>query len=114
VVRSESGHHEYGLEPRLILSRDFGELNLTANVPLEISLDNGTASVFPAFGIRYDASESFRVGSEVKYDTDTDGGAVVPQVWMGLSPSLTLKAGYSQPFAQNHEHFLRLALEAEF
>ena len=113
VARSISGENEYGLEPRLIFSKDFADLNLTVNLPLEISLNNGAATLAPAFGIRYDASELFRMGSEIKYDTDHHAGAVIPQIWLGLSKSLTLKAGYSQDFAQNRERFFRLALEAE-
>lgn len=104
---------QYGFEPRLILSRDFQRLNFTVNVPVEIPLERGTISVVPALGVRYDALEGFRFGTEVKYDTDEQGGSVVPQVWLGISQSLTFKTGYSLNFAHNHERFLRAALEME-
>jgi len=114
-VRVAPGDYEYGIEPRLILSKDFTEaLNLTTNFPLEIPLQKGKASFAPAFGIRYNTSYRFRFGTELKYDTELRGGSVVPQVWFVLSEALTFKVGYSQNFAHNHERFIRVALEAEF
>jgi hypothetical protein len=113
-VRMASGENEYGVEPRLILSRDFAEAwNITTNFPLEIPLQKGNASFTPALGIRYNTSYRFRFGSELKYDTELKGGSVVPQVWFVLSEALTFKVGYSQNIGQNHERFFRAALEAE-
>ncbi len=114
VERDLAGDDHYGFEPRLIFSKDFARMNLTANTAFEIPLSKGTGSFGPAFGVRYDASEGFRFGGEVKYDTESSGGSAIPQVWIGVVQWLTLKLGASQGFAHNHENFLRAALEAEF
>jgi hypothetical protein len=113
VTHFAFANDEFGFEPRLIFSKDIEQLNLTVNLPVEIPLDHGTVSTVPAFGIRYDVSEAFRFGSEVKYDTDRKAGSVIPQIWLGVSESLTFKAGYSLNFAHNRERFLRVALEME-
>ncbi len=36
--RLENGHYQYGLEPRVVLSKDFAKLNFTLNVALEYSV----------------------------------------------------------------------------
>ena len=113
VTHFAFANDEYGFEPRLILSKDIEQMNLTVNLPVEIPLDHGALSMVPAFGMRYDVSEAFRFGSEVKYDVEQKAGSVMPQIWLGFSESLTLKAGYSQNFAHNKERFLRVALEVE-
>ena len=46
--RDEQGHQIFGIEPRLILSKDFGKLNLTVNLAEEIPFSRD----HPSFEIR--------------------------------------------------------------
>jgi hypothetical protein len=62
-------------------------------------------------GLRYDVSELFRFGSELRYDTGERSVTAVPQVWLALPHDLTLKGGYSYDFAKPHLRFLRLTIE---
>ena len=68
VGRLENGHYQYGAEPRLILSKDFSKLNVTLNVAEELWVNRGAPSVQLASGARYDLTQFFRFGSELKYD----------------------------------------------
>jgi hypothetical protein len=112
--RLENGHYQYGVEPRLILSKDFAKLNLTLNVAEQLPVNRGTPSLELASGARYDVTKLFRFGSELKYDVHERGGAVIPQIWLALPRDLTFKAGYSKGFDQNRENFVRFAIEVEF
>jgi hypothetical protein len=112
--RLENGHYQYGLEPRLILSKDFAKLNFTLNVAEELPVNRGTPSLEVASGVRYDPTKLFRFGSELKYDVHERSGAVVPQIWLALPREITLKAGYSKGFDCNRENFVRFAVEVEF
>src|SRR5438067_1113216 len=58
--RDEAGREILGVEPRLILSRDFGRLNLTLNAAEEIPLSRHRPSLDLRSGWRYDATELFR------------------------------------------------------
>ena len=111
--RREDGSEQYGIEPRLIFSKDFGELNLTVNMAGEIPLNAGEASLNPAFGFRYNATNLIRLGSEIKYSTDDRRGAIVPQVWFTLPHEITIKVGTSIGLDRSRERFGRLAIELE-
>jgi len=112
--RLENGQYEYGLEPRLILSKDFAKLNFTLNVAEELSVNRGAPSLEVASGTRCAATDLFRLGSEFKYDVHERSGAFIPQIWLALPHEITFKAGYSKGFDCNRENFMRLAIEVEF
>ena len=111
--REENGALEFALEPRLILSKDLGKLNLTLNLAEEIPLETGKPSFTPAFGFRHNTGRLLRLGSELKYDTEVHGGSVIPQIWLALPHGLTIKFGYSFRFGRNPIRFGRLAFEGE-
>ncbi len=79
--RTEKGSREYGLEPRLILPKDFDKLNVTLNLPTEITLQQRTVEFLPSLGVRYDLSQLLRVGSEVKGTPARPEATLIPQVW---------------------------------
>lgn len=113
--RASDGSNHAGIEPRLILSKDFAEKgNLTVNAAEEIPLNSGTAAFLGAFGARYNWTELVRVGSELQYNFEENLGAVIPQVWLAFSERVTLKLGYSVGFDQQPYDFARTALEVEF
>ena len=113
--RDELGARRYAFEPRLILSKDFREKwNLTLNLAEEIALTGGEHSFNPAFGVRYNARRKLRLGSELKYDSEAQNGAVIPQVWFVLPHGTTLKIGFAAGFGPRRRHFGRIALEKEF
>jgi len=112
--RLENGHYQYGLEPRLVLSKDFAKLNFTLNVAEELPVNRSAPSVELASGARYDATKLFRFGSELKYDVHERGGAVIPQIWLTFPHEITFKTGYSKGFDQNREDFVRFVIEVEF
>lgn len=102
------------VEPRLILSRDFGEkLNLTSNFSEEIPVDTGKPVFLTALGARYNWTNLLRVGSELQYNFDEHAGSVIPQVWLAFEKDVTLKLGYSVGFDKEPGDFARLALEVE-
>lgn len=112
--RLENGHYQYGVEPRLILSKDFSKLNLTLNVAEELWANRGAPSVQLASGARYDLTQLFRFGSELKYEVHEWNGSVIPQVWFALPHNVTFKAGFSAGFDRNRENFARFVIQAEF
>lgn len=114
-TENHEGHgQELGLEPRLILSRDLGELNLTLNLADEIVPRAREASFNTSFGVRYNLGDWFRVGSECKYDFRSREGSVIPQVWFVFREEVALKLGFSVGFDQSRENFARIALELSF
>jgi hypothetical protein len=112
--RLENAHYQFGLEPRLVLSKDFAKLNFTLNAAEELPVNRGAPGVELASGVRYDATQLFRFGSELKYDVHERSGAVIPQIWLAFPHEITFKAGYSKSFDRNREDFVRLVIEAEF
>jgi hypothetical protein len=112
--RDEHGHQIFGIEPRLILSKDFGKLNLTVNLAEEIPVSRN----HPAFEVRggcgYDATKLFHLGTELRYDMKERSASVIPQIWFAFPHEVTLKTGYSYDFGGTHERFVRLALEVGF
>lgn len=112
--RLENAHYQFGLEPRLVLSKDFAKLNFTFNVAEQLPVNRGAPSVELASGARYDATKLFHFGSELKYDVHERSGAVVPQIWLAFPHEITFKAGYSKSFHRNRENFIRFVMEVEF
>jgi hypothetical protein len=112
--RLDDSHYQYGIEPRLILSKDFSKMNITLNVAEELPVNRGTPSVELASGALYDMTQLFQFGSELKYDVHNRSGAVIPQIWFAFPHEITLKVGFSAGFDRNHENFMRLAIEVEF
>ena len=111
--READGSHAVALEPRLIASRDFREFNLTANLAEEVPTGGGEASFEPALAARYGSERFVRIAAELKYSSETRGGAFVPQVWFAFPHDLTLKLGVSRGLGRDHESFGRVALELE-
>ncbi len=114
VERDLTGIDRFGIEPRLILSRDFGKLNFTLNLAEEIPFDSRDMEFLIASGFRYDATQFLSFGSELKYSPQEHQAAVVPQIWLNLPHEVTLKLGYAYGFDLNRESFLRFALEVGF
>jgi hypothetical protein len=112
--RDEASHQIFGIEPRLILSRDFGKLNLTLNLAADIPFNHHSPSFEVRGGCEYDVTDFFHVGTELRYDTDEHAVSVIPQIWFTFPHQVTLKAGYSYDFGATHERFLRVAFVAEF
>jgi hypothetical protein len=65
-------------------------------------------------GARYDLTQLFRFGSEIKYDVHERSGSVIPQIWFAFPHDVTFKAGFSAGFDRNHENFARFVIEVEF
>lgn len=112
--RDEAGEIVLGIEPRLILSKDFGSLNVTLNLSEEIPLDHGQASLLVALGVREALSARLRLGGELHVDTGQSTGSLIPQVWFDLGHHAVLKLGYSFGFGDERDSFARLAFEVEF
>src|SRR5262245_35164743 len=112
--RLENAHYQDGLEPRLVLSKDFAKLNFTLNVAEELPVNRGAPGVELASGVRYDATQLFRFGSELKYDLHERSGAIIPQIWVAFPHEITFKTGYSRSFDRNREGFVRFVIEMEF
>lgn len=112
--RDEEGHQIVGIEPRFILSKGLGKLNLTFNLALEIPFSRHSPSLETRGGLEYGVTDFFHFGTELRYDTEEHAAAVIPQIWLTFPRNVTLKAGYSYDFGAKHERFLRTALVIEF
>jgi len=112
--RDEQGRQQPAIEPRLILSKDFNQLNFTLNLPEEILIKSGDTAFVPSFGFRYNATEFFRFGDEVRYNVHSNEGSIIPQVWFAFPHEITLKIAYSFGFDRNTENFGRVAIEVAF
>lgn len=112
VERERNGDVAPGVEPRGIVSHDWGDLNLTLNLPIEIPLDGRAPSFDPSVGIRFGTGR-VRLGAELKYFSRDRFGLAIPQLWIGLWEEGTLKLGYARRWARSPESFARIALEAE-
>ena len=117
-VNAEHAEQEgrtWGEEPRLILSKDIERLNLTLNLAEEIGLNSDERSFNPSFGIRYDPTKLLRFGAEVRYFSNRQSGAVIPQIALKLPHDVTLKFAFSYGVrADRRTNFGRLAAEAGF
>lgn len=112
--RDEHSKQQPAIEPRIILSKDFGALNLTANLQEKIFLRSADLAFVPSLGIRYNLPKILRFGCEVKFDTESHEDSVMPQVWFTFPHEMTIKLGYSFGFDRNEENFGRMALEVGF
>jgi len=112
--RDQDGHQVVGIEPRLILSKGLGKLNLTFNLAVEIPFNRHSPTLETRGGLEYDATRFFHFGTELRYDTEEHAVAVIPQIWFTFPRNVTLRAGYSYNFGAMHERFLRTALVIEF
>ncbi|MBO0695653.1 MAG: hypothetical protein J2P56_06070 [Verrucomicrobia bacterium] len=112
--RDEESHQIFGIEPRLILSKDFGKLNVTLNLATEIPFNRHSPTFEARGGCEYDVTDFFHVGTELRYDTEEHAVGVIPQIRFTFPHRVTLKAGYSYDFGATHERFLRVAFVAEF
>jgi hypothetical protein len=112
--RDENGHQIAGIEPRLILSKNLGNLNLTFNFAVEFPFNRHSPSVETRGGLEYDVTRFFHFGTELRYDTEEHAVAVIPQIWFTFPHKVTLKSGYSYDFGVMHERFFRTALIVEF
>lgn len=113
--RESDGSSNVGIEPRVILSKDFGEqLNVTGNLSEEILLDSGTSEFLFAIGGRLNLTNLVRVGSELQYNFDEHLGSAIPQMWFAFARDVTLKIGYSASIDREPDEFVRAALEIEF
>jgi hypothetical protein len=112
---NEQEGRAWGAEPRLILSKDVERLNFTLNLAEEIGLNSNERSFNPSFGIRYDPTELFRFGAEVRYFSNRHGGAVIPQIALKLPHDLTFKFAFSYGVRTDlRNNFGRLAVERGF
>lgn len=112
--RGENGEKDdLELEPRLVLSKDVGRFNATANFVEVISSEKPSDFVVNS-GVRFDATELFRFGSELSFDQRSRSSSVLPQVWLALPHELTFKLGVSEPIHRGDERFVRLVVEKEF
>jgi len=112
--RYAQGHQIVGIEPRLILSKDLGKLNLTTNLAEEIPFTRHGPSFEVRGGCQFDATKFFRFGSELRYDTEERSVAVIPQIWLVFPHEVTFKVGYSYDFGGARERFVRVALVKGF
>lgn len=113
TFRDDEGRRRYGIEPRLIFSKDAGALNFTLNAAEEIPT-HGESTFELRGGWRYDATQLFRFGMEASYGTETHSVSAIPQVWLAFPDDLTLKGGYSYDFGRAHARFFRVAIEKGF
>jgi hypothetical protein len=112
--RDQNGHQIIGIEPRLILSKELGKINVTLNVAAKFPFRRHSPSLETRAGCEYDVIDFFHFGTELRYDTQEHSVAVIPQIWFTFPHKLTLKAGYSYDFGATHERFLRTAVVVEF
>ena len=112
--RDAQGHQIVGVEPRLILSKNFGKLNLTTNLAEEFPFTRHSPSLEVRGGWQYDAAKFFRFGSELRYDTEERSVAVIPQIWLVFPHEVSFKVGYFYDFSGAHERFVRVALVKGF
>ncbi len=110
--RANEGSDDFEFEPRLILSKDFGRVNTTANFVAIVSSGEKTSLIVNG-GVRYDASRTIRIGSEFAFDERTRTGSVMPQIWFALPSELTLKLGASER-VHGGDRFFRFVIEKEF
>jgi hypothetical protein len=112
--RDENGHQIVGGEPRLILSKGLGKLNVTLNFAAEFPFTRHNPFIETRGGCEYDVTDFLHFGSEIRYDTQEHSVAVIPQIWFTFPRNVTLKAGYSYDFGVMHERFFRTAVVLEF
>ncbi len=103
----EAGPLGHFLVPTLVLSKDVGACNVTANAFLKRGLDNATSKPWAfqyAFGLRY-GRHGVRWGAEIKA-LGVDRRYVLPQVTIPLTHDLTLKVGAGRRLSPNSPAWL--------
>ncbi len=109
----------YVLTPRLVLSRDLREFNLTLNVDLGREIRIGRHDRWVpgyAVGARYPRAAFLRYGVEFRQDFgDERASTLLPQVWLAFREETTLKIGLGRAHdGSERRTFLRIVLEKEF
>lgn len=103
----------WGIEPRLILSRDFAKANVTVNLAEEVGLSSHETSFDPSLAMRYDATRVIRFGTELRYFTGEGGGAIIPQMAINLPHDVTLRFAFSWGVGNDQgSNFTRMSAEA--
>ena len=104
------------IEPRLVLSKDLGGWNFTANLFYSFVLDEKRRSAFEAsLGARTPNFGRWNAGVELRRELALENeSTVIPQVWYRISPEAYLKLGAGKNFAGQKESFARVAIEIEF
>ena len=111
----EEGSTNFGIEPRLILSKDFQEkLNFTLNLSEEIHFESRPSAFLANFGARYNWTQLVRPGAEFQYNTHDHTVSLLPQLWFAFPGEVKIKTGYSVGLDHNDEDFGRIAVEVEF
>src|SRR5262249_24346685 len=109
------GEARHFLEPRIVLSRDFGDANVTLNLAYVIDLESPKESAPEiALGLRSPALGPWRAGFEVRREIVDNVTEVIPQLWTRFSEEATLKVGAGKTLAGAHDAFARIAFELEF
>jgi hypothetical protein len=101
---------------RVVLNRDFKDLNVTVNLLPQFELRGHEGHAFGySIGFRYGQEQKVRCGVEIQ---ETVGerclGQVIPQLWIKLPYGLDLKIGYAQRFTSGADNFFRIVVETEF
>lgn len=105
------------LTPRLVLSRDVSrDLNTTLNLDFPVTLSGEREIAFAyAFGVRYPAETTVRVGTELKGNPSEHIATIFPQVWFALPRELTLKFGTGIGLTSRTDRWVaRAVAEIEF
>lgn len=113
-LEHEEDENELAIEPGLIISRDFGRLNLTANLSYEVPFESGSGSFRSALAAGWRVSKYIRLAGEYHHNWREDTISLIPQLWFIPRDNVFVKLGYSFGVAEQKESFLRAALEVEF
>ena len=113
---AEDGRTHRLVEPRLVLSRDVGGWNLTANLFYSFVLDEPKKSAFEAaVGIRTPNFGRWSTGVELRRELALENETlVIPQTWYRIGREAYIKAGVGKNFAGEKQVFARVAFEIEF
>lgn len=114
VEREHGGEFTHFLLPFVILSKDLGDFNLTANLLLRLALAGPEPSAFLyAFGVRY-PRHGLRVGVEFKRPTLGEL-VLIPQLSFPVCESLSIKLGPGFGLTRKSpDVFGEVLLEVEF
>ncbi len=104
------------LEPRLVLSKDIGDYNITLNLTYAIDVETADRSAPEvALGLRSPAFGPLRAGLELRREPAIENVfSVIPQAWVRFSNDAYVKLGLGKNLAAGHETFVRVAVEVEF
>lgn len=104
------------IEPRIVLSKDLGGWNFTANLFYSFVLDEKKRSAFEAsLGARTPDFGRWNAGVELRRELALENeSTVIPQVWYRIGPEAHVKLGAGKNFAGQKDSFARVAIELEF